>query len=723
MEPRDEAQTSGTGDVRTDEAPASAEPRNGTADVRAVTLEQLAAVHALLGTDRRAREYDILFSTALESLRNGPQDEAALVVAAQHVWPGAGVDAARMNQALQAAAAAGYIGHVGTRAGPWTLTQRGREEVAATRDWANDTLWRTAEDVHARLEAASRPTTLEQAQLWVGILVRAILAGVRGSVAAYIGDVEVRGERALAPRVFNRDEMMAVIGAAVTNPEDAELLSALALEAFDPLSTFGNDLVMHITVGYMLHAFVARRDNLGARRAVGTLRGHRAILDTPVLLPLLGTEEQSGPIHRAITAARAADMEVIVPEYYLAEVLEVVDRVEREYVRELEADLRGGLSADLLGRMVDDEVLSLWLRAMDGGVYTNWTEFRAAAVGLRDRLLLLGVNVRDHNNTNTDNVDDIDRRLAAEVAANTAGRGRAQIRRDAETIAMARRRRARPDPAHGFWPGAWIITPDGQMRRVHRAMSPLDQFSLTLTPSQWIGVVSTCSDPATIEDLATSAATLLSEETFLAIAGRYPVRVALEVARALRPDGVESPIDDRLAQLSVDDLLMRQPDFDLEGDEAGAAVAAAVVARRSARQNEAYAAGTRRLEDDRTAAAREVETAKAVADRERSERVIEQRTHETERGDWDAERRRMANESTLAGRRAYRNVGAVLLVIVLLVASFFQIWPIALATLITLGVLLHLADEWTRDVDATATRFLLGLLIEGAGLVAALLLR
>jgi hypothetical protein len=147
--------------------PAATTHGGGLGDVRAVTLEQLAAVHALLGTERRAREYDILFSTALESLRDGPQTEAALLAAAQRVWPGAGVDAARINQALQAAAAAGYIAHVGSRTGPWTLTQRGHEEVAATRDWASDTLRRTAEDIRARLEAASRPTTIEEAQLWV----------------------------------------------------------------------------------------------------------------------------------------------------------------------------------------------------------------------------------------------------------------------------------------------------------------------------------------------------------------------------------------------------------------------------------------------------------------------------------------------------------------------------------------------------------------------------
>jgi hypothetical protein len=693
------------------------------ADVHEVTLEQLAAVHALLGTERRAREYDILFSTALESLRDGPQTEAALVAAAQRVWPGAGVDEARMNQALQAARAAGYIAHLGSASGPWTLTKRGTEEVATYRDWASDTLRRTAEDIRSRLESASRPTSPEQAELWVTILVKAILAGVRGSVAAYIGEVEVRGDTALAPRTFNRDDMIIVINSTATKREDAELLSALALEAFDPLSTFGNDLVMHITVGYMLHSFIARRDNLGARKATGTLRGDRAILDTPVLLPLLGTEEQGGPIRRSISAAIAAGMEVIVPDYYLDEVIEVVDRIQRQYVADLEAALRDGASADLLGRMVDEEVAALWLRAMDSGVYADFSEFRAAALSLRDRLTGMGVTVRGHNNSPADNVDEVDRLLTAEMATRGTGRGRAQTRRDAETIAMTRRRRARYDPAHGFWPGAWVITSDSQMPRVHRKMSPRDSFSLTLSPSQWIGVVSTCSDPATIEDLATSAATLLSEETFLAIAGRFPVRVAMEVARALRPDGVSSPIDDRLAQLSVDDLLMRQPDFDLEGDEAGAQVAAAVVARRSERQSEAYKTGEKRLEAERTAAAREVEKIKTSASREHDEREAERKAYDSDRRGWEAERQEITETAALAGRRTYRNVGVAFLAVLLLATLFLQLWPLVAATVLTIAVFIYLADEWTRDIHVSATRFIFGLIIELVGVAATFLLR
>src|SRR5205823_4521552 len=109
---------------------------------------------------------------------------------------------------------------------------------------------------------------------------------------------------------------------------------------------FGNDLVMHITVGYMLHAFIARRDNLGSRRAVGSLNGDRAILDTPVLLPLLGSEERERPIRLAIEAAIAAGMNVVVPQHYLEELLEVVARVE-EQVPAIEQELEAGRSADV----------------------------------------------------------------------------------------------------------------------------------------------------------------------------------------------------------------------------------------------------------------------------------------------------------------------------------------------------------------------------------------
>jgi hypothetical protein len=175
--------------------------------------------------------------------------------------------------------------------------------------------------------------------------------------------------------------------------------------------------------------------------------------------------------------------------------------------------------------------------------------------------------------------------------------------------------------------------------------------------------------------------------------------------------------------LSVDDLLMRQPDFDLEGDEAGAQVAAAVVARRSERQSEAYKTGEKRLEAERTAAAREVEKIKTSASREHDEREAERKAYDSDRRGWEAERQEITETAALAGRRTYRNVGVAFLAVLLLATLFLQLWPLVAATVLTIAVFIYLADEWTRDIHVSATRFIFGLIIELVGVAATFLLR
>ena len=95
----------------------------------------------------------------------------------------------------------------------------------------------------------------------------------------------------------------------------------------------------------------------------------------------------------------------------------------------------------------------------------------------------------------------------------------------------------------------------------------------------------------------------------------------MEIARAPAPGG-QCPRQSTIifVQLSVDDLLLRQPDFDLEGDEAGARVAAAVVATDEVLgKSEAFQLGERRLIADRTATATEIESLKTAASKERND--------------------------------------------------------------------------------------------------------
>jgi hypothetical protein len=54
---------------------------------------------------------------------------------------------------------------------------------------------------------------------------------------------------------------------------------------------------------------------------------------------------------------------------------------------------------------------------------------------------------------------------------------------------------------------------------------------------------------------------------------------------------------------------------------------------------------------------------------------------------------------------------------------FLQVWPLAAATVLTIAVFIYLADEWTRAIHVSATRFVFGLIIELVGVAATFLLR
>src|SRR5438094_2376608 len=68
-------------------------------------LRQLAAVRSLLSSDRRARECDILLSTAYEALLTGDKSTEELLAYIDQVWPGAAIDHPRLETALNGAAA------------------------------------------------------------------------------------------------------------------------------------------------------------------------------------------------------------------------------------------------------------------------------------------------------------------------------------------------------------------------------------------------------------------------------------------------------------------------------------------------------------------------------------------------------------------------------------------------------------------------------------------
>jgi hypothetical protein len=677
-------------------------------------LDRLSAVHSVLGIQRQATEYDILITTVLEVVRDGPLSETELLWSVRRVWPGAGISAERLVAALRIGKKIGYFLPIESTDEPaWSLTRLGVKEVEASRDWARDIIDATARALGEKVGEAGLELSAEAARVWTHHLEMALHASIRQAFSAYQGAVERQSEWWLTPRAFDRSALTASIEASTADSAHSSLLTALALEAIDPLASFGSALVTHITIGYMLHAFLGRRDHLGVRIAIGSLTGDRAILDTPILLQLLGSPSQRAPFERAIRAAVEAHMEVIALDHYLVELRELLARNERESYLEVRQTLASGVPPDLLASVVEDRVVALWLGALARGRYSSWSDFSRAADDLQTDLEALGVVVRSHGNKDEAEV----RRVDAVLQEEALHRGALQRQRDSHTVVMAHRSRDRSAAGNPFWPGAWVITTDRHMADAYRRLYPGDRFPLTLTPGRLLGLISSCSSPTTMEELAVSAASLLQEDSFLAVAARYPVSAAIGIAEALGPTHGGSQLDLRLTQLSPTELLEEQLDVNLPDDAVGAKVTAAVITMRAERLNAAFAAGAARLRSDadtaglmaRTTSARlhstEEESRQARADRDAARKELDAYRDQVQR-------ERRTRDRTWIVRFGYA-ICALLLLLSLLQADL--IWLVVAG--VGLLVFWKAASEWTNNLEKSWGQLLPGILIEALGLL------
>jgi hypothetical protein len=672
---------------------------------REATLEQLAAVGAVLNHERLATEHDIVIQAALEPLRDGPKSESWLVAHLDGIWPGTAINSARLAAAMGVARQAD-LAYRSSRNGQveWALTPKAAAEVGRMRDWARDILEATARQVREQLAAAGRDVTESEALLWTGRLKHALLVAVRGSFAAYNGDVIHNGDSLLAVRHYDLPALRKTVLETAGNESDAELLLSLAMNAVNPVTDFGNDLVTTITVGYMLHAFIGRLDHLHDRAAIGSLKGEYALLDTTVLPMLLGAPEQAQSLHRAITAAIEAEMIVIVPEHYLAELQELVNGIygdNRDLIRQVETDKVKPLD---LSAVIDNEILSLWLRGLAAGTYRNFAEFRAATARLGGTLRTYGVRVEPHGNKTSDNARRFITPLAAEVGKRHRIRTNAALARDAEAMAMACRLR-RSGGASTFWPSAWIVTVDSCMGPAYKAVYPADAFPLTLTPASWLSILCNCSSPATAPDLAKAASKLLAEDAFMNVAARFTPRTAAEIARALSPEAGGSVLDLHVAQLSLDQILRNQPDFDQDSNALGARIAAEVIRKRGERQNASFEQARER---DKTAMHRGEGNFTRRLQEEIASRKAAEQLLEDERTKVLLAAEATKKERVLGRRRSVLVGGLVGLVAALVALAYFRIWPgVALAAVSWL-VLAYQGRRWITDTEASWRELVIG---------------
>jgi hypothetical protein len=676
--------------------------------------QQLAAVRAVFGTDRLATECDILITTLLEALKNGDRSTDSVVDSVDRVWPGAGVNSTRVARALRIAEAAGYAREV--NGSEWSLTSLGRAELTESRDWASDTLERTKTQLMARAAEGFRAISEEEATLWLGVLTTALFEGIRSSYTPFDGKVELLADGTLVPRTYDVERMFLEVASRTPRDEVQDFLNAAILAAIDPSSDFGNELITRISTGYMLHAFLARRDRIRARNAMGNLEGERAILDTPVLFPLLGGADQTTATENAIKAAVDAGMDVVVANHTLEELNDVVERLEREEVPQIEEALTGGANLEVLRQVVDEPVLELWLQARGEGRYRGWEDFRETAGNLSQRLEEFGVKLRPAWNEIAGDSDEVIRFEAAlsEVLEDrgTSQRGALQIERDAQTMAMAARtRRKRGYAGGGYWSGGWVVTTDRAMGPAYKRLSH-DAISLTITPSQWLGLVSIWCKPAEVEELAMAAAAFLGRETFLSVAAKFPPAVAVEIASALSEDPGTSDTDIRIAQMPLDGLLEGYPDFASDPARAGSQIVAAVLAKRAKRTSAAVEFGLRSVSAERS---RSEALVKEATNRLKTEREARERA---EKALAEAQFQLLTSEAAIAdATRSSRRKAAAYAIAAFLVTmggvfAFLGLRWIGAGTILTGLFLWERSHRWIREPDLGWSHLMIALIPE-----------
>lgn len=591
-----------------------------------IARQQLAAVKVLLSRERIATEHDILIATCLEALKEGPKAMGDLLRVVEQTWHGAGVDEARLGQALRTAEVAGFVVQtVFIDETHWLLSTLGSNELSNAPDWARETWQRTRIQMAAEAERSFREITDEEGELWVGILTKALCRGICAAFFSHEDVVDAVAEHTLFPKSYDVELMLEVVREQAREEDVVEFLQARVIAAMDPADSFASDLVTHISTGYILHAYVARRDRPAARRLLGSLRDERAILDTPLLFSLVDSGQVGDAIRNAIRAAIRAGNEVVVAEHSLEEFYAVLERVEREDLPVVQSALLEGLAAGDLAAVVDDDLIAMWLRGRGRGGAESWGEFRHTCERLPKLLETLGLQVRQHgNDREADRVELCRAALQASLDARGGGRGEEAVERDSHTMAMAWRRRRRTRHSTGyagrFWPGAMVVTTDTYMNAAYTSVDYEDQVPLAITPSQWFGLVTACADAADVEALASSATTLMAVESMLRVASGFPAPVAVEIATALGPGAGGSDTDLRTA-MTMSEAFASQPDL-IQGD-AGALIAAEVTARRNRRMKKGYESQLRRVQTDHSEELRREKRELAMAADRHREREAE----------------------------------------------------------------------------------------------------
>lgn len=698
-----------------------------------ITTERLLAVQRALSEERVADEVDILLdSIVVALLSDGVLAEEALVRRVCEMWPGAGLQVERVTRAAEAGLRAKVLTRQDTLDGaPGYGLVAGAETNAVAASRVDEILDRTREAVRSRFEIElGRDLVREEAENLTGALIEALAAGIREAFAVFAGGVRSLASDNVIPEQWNEDAIRSVLDGYPFDQATREVLGALALSALDPASRFGSDIVTQIATGYVLHAFVARRDQASAIEQVGTVGGIRVFIDTPYLLEITGNTPVGSSLWGLVSAAQRAGVSVVAPEHYLAELERLLDGVQNgPSVETVRRALAEGSDPYVLAQSLDEGPLRVWLSHINDTQKLSWDQYRAQVRELPKVLRSRGVTVSKA--PDTAQFIRLRNRLMDvwdEVLRETPRRGqgddgpsRDAVRDDAATLAMLADARSVPQEG-ALWPRAWVLTPDRRMTDAYARHAPHAAFPATVSPTQIATLLATFVRPSDPRQLAQAAATVVGHDTMLKISSRYPTAVAVRIAQTLRPDGPASEVDLRLAQqTSIVELLEAERS---SPDQLPDQVGASISDRRARRREELSAQErdhARRERDDAVLGQEKAEAerqasslaAQRAADEEAKRRDERERKLEAEARAASRQRDEERARAVAADARAatYRRRGVVVAVCLILAAVagalswLTDLHALASGTALTSVLLLFFGWDWAAKPDVPWSRF------------------
>jgi len=674
----------------------------------------------LLSTERATETHDILLATLFEALATGPKRTEELVGYARGVWAGAPVTRIQVEGALAAALAGGLVEtqrELGDLSS-WALRPDGKMETELSRTYANDAYVRATRYLAMEAEKTFGHVTADECEAWTKLLLTVLTEGIRVAVSQPAGGIEILGGSALIPVGYDIDAMREHVRRLCAREEVSEFLQAMTVDALDGSHPFGGELVTNISMGYVLLSYLGRADLAKARDIAGSLRGEIAIIDTPVLLRIVGTARRARSVLEVIGIALQAGMRVLLHQETIDELNEVLDRRQATEVPTIEEDISTGTELSVLAAYVPDEALSAWLAALAAGEVASWSEFRAAVRTIPRTLASLGVEIVPIETAFDFNQAAFFNEFKTSLSAVIEERGRYRhdvpLKHDATMLLTAyTARMSNPSSASKIWPGAVIVTPDKNLNEAYkRVVDSQVLFPVAVPLSQWMGIVSSCSSPEALETIAGTMPDVLTYEALAHLASRFPLQAVRDIARAISAPDISSA-DVRATQLSLDELITSRPVL-LDSEHSDVELVQSVLTQRHRRIAVAYERQKDFAEADRVAARVASEVAASKLNEEQQARQSAEQREATMGQDLLKEQSRRSHAETRAQRLPVVSGVAVLATLIAIVAALAGAWSVCVGAIVVFALWVTLGMAWANDRTQS------GWLLAGSILVGAL---